>query len=167
MALTSACLSQAGFSGTVARCARGRGGDRCPLSPPQIRSQSKASGAGLREGDEVVSINGCPCAGLSHPQVVELMEGVTDSLHLLVKRYGARARVGGASASSGGCGGGGCGGGGGRGGAWGSQVQPGALWKVGVAATEKPPYRKRDHLNPLHFLADGKLTWKSLFQEPH
>ncbi|XP_028377517.1 synaptopodin-2 [Phyllostomus discolor] len=57
-----------------------------PLRVAKIRSQSKASGSGLREGDEVVSINGCPCAGLSHPQVVELMESVADSLHLLVKR---------------------------------------------------------------------------------
>lgn len=65
----------------------------------QIRSQSKASGSGLCEGDEVVSINGSPCADLTYPQVIKLMESVTDSLRMLVKRYGApvgtRARSGG------------------------------------------------------------------------
>ncbi|XP_023392731.1 synaptopodin-2-like [Pteropus vampyrus] len=52
----------------------------------QIRSQSKASGSGLCEGDEVVSINGSPCADLTYPQVIKLMESVTDSLRMLVKR---------------------------------------------------------------------------------
>lgn len=55
----------------------------------QIRSQSKASGSGLCEGDEVVSINGSPCADLTYPEVIKLMESVTDSLRMLVKRYGA------------------------------------------------------------------------------
>ncbi|XP_054419586.1 synaptopodin-2 [Pteronotus mesoamericanus] len=59
---------------------------RQPLRVAKIRSQSKASGSGLCEGDEVVSINGHPCADLTHPQVVELMESVADSLHMLVKR---------------------------------------------------------------------------------
>ncbi|XP_014387649.1 PREDICTED: synaptopodin-2 [Myotis brandtii] len=52
----------------------------------KIRSQSKASGSGLCEGDEVVSINGNPCADLTYPQVIRLMESVADSLHMLVKR---------------------------------------------------------------------------------
>ncbi|KAL6036355.1 hypothetical protein STEG23_004436 [Scotinomys teguina] len=51
-----------------------------------IRSQSKASGSGLCEGDEVVSINGNPCEDLTYPEVIKLMESITDSLHLLIKR---------------------------------------------------------------------------------
>lgn len=57
-----------------------------PLQVAKIRSQSKASGSGLCEGDEVVSINGNPCADLTYPQVIELMESVTDSLQMLIKR---------------------------------------------------------------------------------
>uniref|UniRef100_A0A452Q982 Synaptopodin 2 n=1 Tax=Ursus americanus TaxID=9643 RepID=A0A452Q982_URSAM len=53
---------------------------------PRIRSQSKASGSGLCEGDEVVSINGNPCADLTYPQVIKLMESITDSLQMLIKR---------------------------------------------------------------------------------
>ncbi|XP_027453461.1 synaptopodin-2 isoform X1 [Zalophus californianus] len=57
-----------------------------PLQVAKIRSQSKASGSGLCEGDEVVSINGNPCADLTYPQVIELMESITDSLQMLIKR---------------------------------------------------------------------------------
>ncbi|KAF6307256.1 synaptopodin 2 [Rhinolophus ferrumequinum] len=56
------------------------------MTASKIRSQSKASGSGLCEGDEVVSINGNPCADLTYPQVIELMESVTDSLQMLIKR---------------------------------------------------------------------------------
>uniref|UniRef100_A0A8D0U206 Synaptopodin 2 n=1 Tax=Sus scrofa TaxID=9823 RepID=A0A8D0U206_PIG len=52
----------------------------------EIRSQSKASGSGLCEGDEVVSINGNPCANLTYPEVIKLMESITDSLQMLIKR---------------------------------------------------------------------------------
>uniref|UniRef100_A0A8D2CY47 Synaptopodin-2 n=1 Tax=Sciurus vulgaris TaxID=55149 RepID=A0A8D2CY47_SCIVU len=57
-----------------------------PLQVAKIRSQSKASGAGLCEGDEVVSINGSACADLTYPEVIQLMESITDSLQMLVKR---------------------------------------------------------------------------------
>ncbi|XP_038300445.1 synaptopodin-2 isoform X1 [Canis lupus familiaris] len=57
-----------------------------PLQVAKIRSQSKASGSGLCEGDEVVSINGNPCADLTYPQVIKLMESITDSLQMLIKR---------------------------------------------------------------------------------
>lgn len=57
-----------------------------PLQVAKIRSQSKASGSGLREGDEVVSINGNSCADLTYPEVIKLMESVTDSLQMLIKR---------------------------------------------------------------------------------
>uniref|UniRef100_A0A2K6G579 Synaptopodin 2 n=1 Tax=Propithecus coquereli TaxID=379532 RepID=A0A2K6G579_PROCO len=46
----------------------------------------KASGSGLCEGDEVVSINGNPCADLTYPEVIKLMESITDSLQMLIKR---------------------------------------------------------------------------------
>ncbi|XP_048669889.1 synaptopodin-2 [Marmota marmota marmota] len=57
-----------------------------PLQVAKIRSQSKASGAGLCEGDEVVSINGSACADLTYPEVIQLMESITDSLQMLIKR---------------------------------------------------------------------------------
>ncbi|XP_057560376.1 synaptopodin-2 isoform X1 [Hippopotamus amphibius kiboko] len=57
-----------------------------PLQVAKIRSQSKASGSGLCEGDEVVSINGNSCADLTYPEVIKLMESITDSLQMLVKR---------------------------------------------------------------------------------
>ncbi|XP_069315148.1 synaptopodin-2 [Eulemur rufifrons] len=57
-----------------------------PLQVAKIRNQSKASGSGLCEGDEVVSINGNACADLTYPEVIKLMESITDSLQLLIKR---------------------------------------------------------------------------------
>ncbi|XP_076431029.1 synaptopodin-2 isoform X3 [Peromyscus maniculatus bairdii] len=57
-----------------------------PLQVAKIRSQSKASDSGLCEGDEVVSINGNSCADLTYPEVIKLMESITDSLQLLIKR---------------------------------------------------------------------------------
>uniref|UniRef100_A0A8C5NYE4 Synaptopodin-2 n=1 Tax=Jaculus jaculus TaxID=51337 RepID=A0A8C5NYE4_JACJA len=57
-----------------------------PLQVAKIRSQSKASGSGLCEGDEVVSINGTLCADLTYPEVIKLMESITDSLQVLIKR---------------------------------------------------------------------------------
>ncbi|XP_075399989.1 synaptopodin-2 isoform X2 [Tenrec ecaudatus] len=57
-----------------------------PFRTSGIRSQSKASESGLCEGDEVVSINGHPCADLTYPEVIKLMESVTDSLQILIQR---------------------------------------------------------------------------------
>ncbi|XP_067418540.1 synaptopodin-2 [Emydura macquarii macquarii] len=57
-----------------------------PLQITKVRSKSKASKAGLCEGDEVVSINGKPCADLTYSEVITLMEGLTDALQLLIKR---------------------------------------------------------------------------------
>jgi hypothetical protein len=34
----------------------------------------------------VVSINGNPCADLTYPEVIKLMESITDSLQMLIKR---------------------------------------------------------------------------------
>ncbi|XP_020863938.1 synaptopodin-2 isoform X1 [Phascolarctos cinereus] len=57
-----------------------------PLQVAKIRGKSKASGSGLREGDEVVSINGTPCTDLTYSEVIKLMENITDSLQMLIKR---------------------------------------------------------------------------------
>ncbi|XP_043829254.1 synaptopodin-2 [Dromiciops gliroides] len=57
-----------------------------PLQVAKIRGKSKASWSGLHEGDEVVSINGTPCADLTYSEVIKLMESITDSLQMLIKR---------------------------------------------------------------------------------
>ncbi|XP_069486789.1 synaptopodin-2 isoform X2 [Ambystoma mexicanum] len=57
-----------------------------PLKVSQIRNPSKAESAGLRVGDEVVSINGNPCAGLPYSRVVTFISGSTDILRMLIKR---------------------------------------------------------------------------------
>ncbi|KAF7252745.1 Synaptopodin-2 [Varanus komodoensis] len=51
-----------------------------------IRNKSKASKAGLCEGDEVISINGKPCGDLTYSEVITLMEGLADTLQMLIKR---------------------------------------------------------------------------------
>ncbi|KAJ7327017.1 hypothetical protein JRQ81_016776 [Phrynocephalus forsythii] len=60
--------------------------EKQPLQIAKIRNNSKASKAGLCEGDEVVSINGTPCADLTYAEVITLMEGLTDTLQMLIKR---------------------------------------------------------------------------------
>ncbi|XP_025046470.1 synaptopodin-2 isoform X2 [Pelodiscus sinensis] len=77
----------------LARSLIGHVTDCTPPRPPpphvlvsRVRSKSKASKAGLCEGDEVVSINGKPCADLTYSEVITLMEGLTDALQLLIKR---------------------------------------------------------------------------------
>ncbi|XP_076789327.1 synaptopodin-2 isoform X2 [Arvicanthis niloticus] len=79
------CISMTGGAPWGFRLQGGKE-EKQPLQVAKIRSQSKASGSGLCEGDEVVSINGNPCADLTYPEVIKLMESITDSLHLLIKR---------------------------------------------------------------------------------
>ncbi|KAM4808334.1 synaptopodin-2 [Rhinophrynus dorsalis] len=57
-----------------------------PLHVSKVRSPSKASSAGLCEGDEVVSINGTPCSDIPYSEVVALIEKSADKLQMLVKR---------------------------------------------------------------------------------
>ncbi|KAJ8411122.1 hypothetical protein AAFF_G00181570 [Aldrovandia affinis] len=59
-----------------------------PLLVSQVASGGRGALAGLCEGDEVVSLNGEPCADLTLPESIDLMEASTDSLQLLVKRCG-------------------------------------------------------------------------------
>ncbi|XP_053317397.1 synaptopodin-2 [Spea bombifrons] len=57
-----------------------------PLHVSKVRSMSKASAAGLFEGDEVVSINGTPCTDIPYSEVVALIEKSADNLQMLIKR---------------------------------------------------------------------------------
>lgn len=52
----------------------------------QVRKRSKACRAGLREGDELVSINESPCGSLSHAQAMTLIDSSPGTLHIRVKR---------------------------------------------------------------------------------
>ncbi|XP_054845881.1 synaptopodin-2 [Eublepharis macularius] len=65
--------------------------EKQPLQIAKIRNKSKASKAGLCEGDEVISINGNPCADLAYSEVITLMEGLTDTLQMLIKRSSSGA----------------------------------------------------------------------------
>ncbi|XP_006874648.1 PREDICTED: synaptopodin-2 isoform X2 [Chrysochloris asiatica] len=79
------CISMSGGAPWGFRLQGGKE-QKQPLQVAKIRSQSKASESGLCEGDEVVSINGNPCADLTYPEVIKLMESLTDSLQMLIKR---------------------------------------------------------------------------------
>ncbi|XP_008065547.1 synaptopodin-2 isoform X1 [Carlito syrichta] len=79
------CISMTGGAPWGFRLQGGKE-QKLPLQVAKIRNQSKASGSGLCEGDEVVSINGNSCADLTYPEVIKLMESITDSLQMLIKR---------------------------------------------------------------------------------
>ncbi|XP_029109674.1 synaptopodin 2-like protein isoform X2 [Scleropages formosus] len=57
-----------------------------PLQVAKVRKRSKACRAGLREGDELVSINEETCAGLSHAQAMNLIDSSPGTLLIRVKR---------------------------------------------------------------------------------
>lgn len=52
----------------------------------QVRKRSKACRAGLREADELVSINEQPCGTLSHAQAMDLIDSSPGILHIRVRR---------------------------------------------------------------------------------
>lgn len=52
----------------------------------QVRKRSKACRAGLREADELVSINEQPCGMLSHAQAMNLIDSSPGILRICVKR---------------------------------------------------------------------------------
>lgn len=56
-------------------------------SYPQVAEGGRAFLAGVREGDEVVSLNGEPCANLSLLRALTLIDTSIDCLQLLLKRY--------------------------------------------------------------------------------
>eukprot|EP00063_Salmo_salar_P034659 XP_014009494.1 PREDICTED: synaptopodin 2-like protein isoform X1 [Salmo salar] len=57
-----------------------------PLQVAKVRKRSKACRAGLREGDELVSINEQPCGSLSHSQAMTIIDSSPGILHIRVKR---------------------------------------------------------------------------------
>ncbi|XP_066576739.1 synaptopodin-2 [Amia ocellicauda] len=60
----------------------------CPLRVSEVDEGGRAAAAGLCQGDEVVSLNGEPCADLSLAEAVALVDAPADSLQMLVKRCG-------------------------------------------------------------------------------
>ncbi|XP_077678950.1 synaptopodin 2-like protein [Eretmochelys imbricata] len=65
-----------------------------PLQVSKIRKRSKACRGGLWENDELVSINGKPCTGLSHASAMHIIDSSSDTLHICVKRAAGRDRSG-------------------------------------------------------------------------
>ncbi|XP_068424333.1 synaptopodin 2-like protein [Clinocottus analis] len=59
------------------------------LQVAKVRKRSKACRAGLREADELVSINEQPCGALSHAQAMDLIDSSPGILHILVRRVPA------------------------------------------------------------------------------
>ncbi|XP_056299068.1 synaptopodin-2 isoform X2 [Pseudoliparis swirei] len=65
----------------------GEGDTYRPLLVSQVEEGGRAFLAGVREGDEVVSLNGEPCADLPFLRAFALIDASIDCLQLLVKRY--------------------------------------------------------------------------------
>ncbi|XP_053496098.1 synaptopodin 2-like protein [Ictalurus furcatus] len=57
-----------------------------PLQVSKVRKRSKACRAGLRESDELVSINDVFCGELSHAEAMNLIDSGRGTLHLRIKR---------------------------------------------------------------------------------
>ncbi|XP_041865490.1 synaptopodin 2-like protein [Melanotaenia boesemani] len=57
-----------------------------PLQVAKVRKRSKACRAGLREADELVSINEQPCGSLSHAQAMNLIDSSPGILNIRIKR---------------------------------------------------------------------------------
>ncbi|XP_049591867.1 synaptopodin 2-like protein isoform X1 [Syngnathus scovelli] len=60
-----------------------------PLQVAKVRKRSKACRGGLKETDELVSINDQPCDVLSHAQAMSLIDASPMILHIRVKRVPA------------------------------------------------------------------------------
>uniref|UniRef100_A0A8C7YTT9 Synaptopodin 2-like a n=1 Tax=Oryzias sinensis TaxID=183150 RepID=A0A8C7YTT9_9TELE len=63
-----------------------------PLQVAKVRKRSKACRAGLREADELVSINDQPCGLLSHAQAMNLIDSSPGILDIRVKRSEAHKK---------------------------------------------------------------------------
>ncbi|XP_001341280.3 synaptopodin 2-like protein isoform X1 [Danio rerio] len=57
-----------------------------PLQVAKVRKRSKACRAGLRETDELLSINDVSCGSLSHAEAMNLIDSGRGTLHLRIKR---------------------------------------------------------------------------------
>ncbi|XP_069096645.1 synaptopodin 2-like protein isoform X1 [Pleurodeles waltl] len=64
---------------------------KLPLLVSKVRRRSKACRVGLREKDEVLSINGKPCSGISHVAAMQLIDSAIGRLQICVKRATAAA----------------------------------------------------------------------------
>ncbi|KAM3857404.1 synaptopodin-2 [Diretmus argenteus] len=67
----------------------GEGDTYRPFQVFQVKEDGQAYLAGVREGDEVVSLNGEPCIDLTLSQAFGLIDASPYCLQLLVKRYGS------------------------------------------------------------------------------
>nr|XP_015802509.2 synaptopodin-2 isoform X1 [Nothobranchius furzeri] len=65
----------------------GEGDTYRPLLVSQVEEGGRASLVGIQESDELVSINGEPCADLTLLRAFALIDTSTDSLQLLLKRH--------------------------------------------------------------------------------
>ncbi|XP_026208495.1 synaptopodin-2 isoform X2 [Anabas testudineus] len=65
----------------------GEGDTYIPFLVSQVEEGGRAFLAGVREGDEVVSLNGEPCADLTLLRAFALIDTSIDCLQLLLKRY--------------------------------------------------------------------------------
>ncbi|ETE64137.1 Synaptopodin 2-like protein, partial [Ophiophagus hannah] len=65
-----------------------------PLQVSKIRKRSKACRGGLRENDELVSVNGKPCAGLSHATTMQIIDSSSSTLSIVVTRATTRVLSG-------------------------------------------------------------------------
>uniref|UniRef100_A0A8D3AD35 Synaptopodin 2 n=1 Tax=Scophthalmus maximus TaxID=52904 RepID=A0A8D3AD35_SCOMX len=65
----------------------GEGDTHRPFLISQVEDGGRAFLAGVQEGDEVVSLNGEPCADLTLLRAFALIETSTDCMQLLLKRY--------------------------------------------------------------------------------
>ncbi|KAG7266744.1 hypothetical protein CRUP_025063 [Coryphaenoides rupestris] len=70
-------------------CVTLRGGAPWGFSVRQVQEGGAAFRAGVRDGDQVVSLNGEPCGELQLPEARYLINTSTDCLQLLLKRYGS------------------------------------------------------------------------------
>ena len=59
----------------------------------QLRARSKAADAGLMDGDEVMSVNGCGCKDVSYERLVDLVEHAGHYLDLDIVRCASRLCV--------------------------------------------------------------------------
>uniref|UniRef100_A0A7M4FSL7 Synaptopodin 2-like protein n=1 Tax=Crocodylus porosus TaxID=8502 RepID=A0A7M4FSL7_CROPO len=57
-----------------------------PLQVSKIRKRSKACRGGLWENDELVSINGKPCTGLSHASAMQIIDSSNGTLHICAEK---------------------------------------------------------------------------------
>ncbi|XP_053547983.1 synaptopodin 2-like protein [Bombina bombina] len=66
---------------------------KLPLLVSKVRKRSKACRGGLKENDELISINGKPCAGLSHAEAMLIIDTSGSNLHIQVKRTANGAKT--------------------------------------------------------------------------